>query len=380
MPRIGIVAGEPSGDVLAARLLSELRGRCPGLEAVGVGGPQLAAAGCRILQSMDKLAIMGIAEVIGSYAGLVRLRRSLVDHFRGHPPDVFIGVDAPDFNLDLELALHRSGIKTVHYVSPSIWAWRQKRVHKIAHAVDLMLVLFPFEKEYYDRHGIAARYVGHPLADQVPLEPDQPAARRRLGMATDAPVVAILPGSRRAELRRHAAPFLLAADWVRARRGDARFAGAVVDDQAAEFCNAAVKRLGLSRLAIRFHPGRAQDVLEAADVALLASGTVSLEAMLMKRPMVVAYKMNRLTFMILRAMVSLNHVALPNLLAGCEIVPERLQGACRPELLGRDLLRWLERPDDSESVRARFTEIHKTLRKNATAAAAESVLQLMREP
>ena len=377
MPRIGIVAGEPSGDALAAGLLEELRLRRPDLVAEGVGGALLEKAGCRILHPMDPMSVMGLAEVVGSLPKLLRLRRSLAAHFRAQRPDVFIGVDSPDFNLGLERRLRAAGVRTVHYVSPSVWAWRPERIAKIARAVDLMLVLLPFEEEFYKRHGVAVRYVGHPLADRIPLETDRAAARARLGLDSRAPLVAVLPGSRRAELRRHLPHFAGAAQWLHARRAEVQFAGATVNDEAAHYCNESARAMVPAGPAIPFFAGRAHDVLEACDVALLASGTVSLEAMLYNRPMVVAYRMNPLTFAILKRMVRVESVALPNLLAGRRLVPERLQGECTAEVLGADLLHWLDEPAHAAGLGETFRGIHRLLRRGASRAAAESVLELM---
>lgn len=380
MRRIGIVAGEPSGDFLGGGLIQALRRSWPELRVEGVGGTHLALAGCRNLASMERLAVMGIVEVLGRFLELYRLRRQLIEHFLSVRPDVFIGVDAPDFNLDLEVALRNRGIKTVHYVSPSVWAWRQNRMHKISSAVDLVLVLFPFEQEFYRRCGVHVAFVGHPLADQISLEPDRAAARRRLGLAPAGTLVAVMPGSRRMELERHLPPFLQAADWVRKRRADVSFISSVLSEDSFQLSHLSLRTQGLTDLPLAIYQNRAHDVLEAADVALLASGTVTLEAMLFKRPMVVGYRINWLSYRLIRSMVNVRFVAIPNLLAGAEVVPECLQDDCTPERLGTALLRWLENPDAVAVLRRRFDEMHRQLRRNANESAAGAVWELVQAP
>lgn len=377
MARIGIVAGEPSGDRLGAGLIEELRRRHPGIEVEGIGGPLLQAAGCRNLFPMERLSVMGLVEVLGRYAELRRIRAQLARHFLRRPPDVFIGIDAPDFNLGLERRLRGKGIRTVHYVSPSVWAWRGWRLRGIARSVDLMLVLFPFEERIYREAGIPVACVGHPLADRIPAVPDPMAARARLGLDPAASIIAIMPGSRRGELERLLAPFLLAAAEIRRRRPGVMLVSSPLDEASADLCRRVQGRAGLGDLPVAFFPGRSHDVLEACDVALLASGTVTLEAMLFKRPMVVAYRMNPLTFAILRAMVKVRFVALPNLLGGEALVPEYLQGDCTPVRLAEGALRWLEDDAAAGRLRSRFTEIHMQLRRGASARAAEAVGELL---
>ncbi|HEY7840403.1 MAG TPA: lipid-A-disaccharide synthase [Gammaproteobacteria bacterium] len=377
MPRIGIVAGEPSGDRLGAGLIEELRRRYPGIEVEGIGGPLLQAAGCRSLFPMERLSVMGLVEVLGRYAELRRIRAQVARHFLQHPPDVFIGIDAPDFNLGLERRLRAKGIRTVHYVSPSVWAWRRWRLRGVARSVDLMLVLFPFEERIYRDAGIPVACVGHPLADRIPSVPDQAAARARLGLDPAARLIAIMPGSRRGEVERLFTPFLLAAAEIRRRRPEALFICSPLDEASAELCRRAQAAIGLADLPVAFFPGRSHDVLEACDVALLASGTVTLEALLFKRPMVVAYRMNPLTFAILRAMVRIRFVALPNLLGGEALVPEYLQGDCTPVRLAEGALRWLEDDAAAGRLRSRFAEIHTHLRRGASSRAAEAVGELL---
>jgi len=370
MPRIGIVAGEPSGDQLGAELVQALRGKFPGLEVEGIGGPRLQAAGCRSLFPMERLSVMGLVEVLGRYVELRRIRAELAEHFLRNPPDVFIGVDAPDFNLGLERRLRAAGIRTVHYVSPSVWAWRRWRLRGIARSVDLMLALFPFEERFYRNAGIPVACVGHPLADRIPPAPDRAAARARLGLDPAVRVVALLPGSRRSELERLAAPFLSAAMEIHGQRPQTVFVCSPLDESAAAFCRGI---RGCEALPVAFFPGRSHDVLEACDVALVASGTVTLEAMLFKRPMVVAYRMNPLTFAILRALVKVKFAALPNLLAGEALVPEYLQDDCTPGHLAEAVLRCLDDEAATARLQSRFSELHAELRRGASARSAEAV-------
>lgn len=379
MQRIGIVAGEPSGDFLGGDLIEALRRRQLPLDIAveGVGGKRMASAGCVSVASMDRLAVMGLVEVLGRFAELYGLRRRLIARFLDWRPDVFIGVDAPDFNLDLELALRQRGIRTVHYVSPTVWAWRRNRLRKIAAAVDRVLLLFPFEQDIYRQWRIPAVWVGHPLADRIGMEPDRAAARRRLGLAERTVCVAVMPGSRRTELDRHLEPFLRAAARVRESRPDVEFLSSVLDTEAEQRCRDACRDHGLEDLPFTIFRDRAHDVLEAADLGLLASGTVTLEAMLFKLPMVVAYRMNVLTYRIIRSMVNVRFTALPNLLAGDALVPECLQDDCTPARLAAELLRWLDDARAVDALRLRFCELHDVLRRNAGERAAQAIVDLI---
>ena len=311
-------------------------------------------------------------------ARLLALRARLVRYFLKQRSDVFVGIDAPDFNLDLELQLRRKGIHTVHYVGPSVWAWRRYRLRKIARAAERVLVLFPFERAYYDAAGIACTYVGHPLADEIALEPDRNAARQRLALDPDATVVALLPGSRCTEIRQHAVVFLQAADWIARRCPEARFVVSLRDEPGLELLRGELHRLGLGALPIQFHCRCTHDALAAANAALVASGTVTLEALLCKCPMVVAYRMHPVSYHMLRSLVSVRHVALPNLLCGTEVVPELLQEQCRPERLGAEVLRWLKDPGACAELRRQFMQQHVQLRHGASARAAEAVLTVAR--
>ena len=373
MLRVGIVAGEASGDYLASELIKALRKRIPGIEVEGVGGEKLQQAGCRILYPLSRLSVMGIVEVASKYLDLVKLRRELVAHFLETPPDIFIGVDAPDFNLDLEEKLRKSGIKTVHYVSPSVWAWRHYRVRKITRAVDLMMTLFPFEKTYYEHQHIPVEYVGHPLADQIEMDNDKVSARQSLGLPGDKRIIAILPGSRKSELEKLTMPMLLTAKWCMDRREDVIFTSSVLDNDAADYIRRIQYKAGLEQLPLTVFNNRTYDVLASADVVFAASGTVTLEAMLFKRPMVVTYRMNWLSYYLIRTLVNINHAALPNILSGEEVVPEFIQNDCQPEKMGKALLHWLDDKNAVDHLNRLFYALHTELKRNASEAAADAI-------
>ncbi len=371
--KVGIVAAEPSGDFLGAQLIEDLRAQRPGLKVTGIGGPALRAAGCDVLYPMEKLAVMGLVEVLGKLWELSRLRARLADYFSSDPPDVFIGVDAPDFNLGLERTLHEKGIKTVHYVCPTAWAWRPWRTHGIKRAAQRLLSLFPFEEAFFRNRGVSVHYVGHPLARQVALEADAIGARRRLGLAANVLTVALLPGSRADELNRLVRPFIDAAAWLAARHEQICFISNAINAEAEQQLRTTARRRGIQLLVVR---DRSADTLAAADVALVASGTVTLEAMLHKTPLVVAYRMHSLSYWLLRALLRVKFVALPNLLAQARLVPEYFQSDCRAEVLGPALQYWLEHPQQTQSLMRRFTELHHLLC-NADAGAAQVVLDLI---
>lgn len=376
MLRIGIVAGEPSGDYLAADLIRQIRQRIPDVEIEGIGGPLLSAVGCKLLYPMEKLSVMGLVEVAGSYLELAGIRRNLIEHFRQSPPDIFIGVDAPDFNLELEAQLHDSGIRTVHYVSPSVWAWRQYRIHKIKRAVDLMLVLFPFEMSIYREHMIPVSFVGHPLADRILVNPDRHAARQRLGLDPTARIIAIMPGSRKSEIERMLTIQLQTASWTADRHPELVFITSVLTDQA----RGIVERITHAmrpQIPLHIYQDRTDDVLAAADLALLTSGTITLEAMLHNLPMVVGYRVHWLTYRILRLLVRAKFAALPNLLADKPLVAEFLQYDCQPEVMGAELIRLLENNHVREELLASYAQIRSTLQQHAGARAATAVLSLL---
>ena len=373
--RFAVVAGEPSGDALASGLIEALRARVPGARFEGIAGPRMLAAGCETHYPMERLSVMGLFEVFGRYLELLPLRRRLARRFAAAPPDAFIGVDAPDFNLALELALRRAGVRTVHFVSPSVWAWRRYRLDRIARAVDLMLVLFPFEPPIYEARSIPVRYVGHPLADEIAMRTDRDAARARLGLDPGARLVALLPGSRMSELRFLAEPLARTAYWVHRRRPGVRFVAPLVDGPTRDAFSRALATHAPG-IPCELFIGASRDAMAASDAVLLASGTATLEALLLKRPMVITYRTMRLTWMLGRAMVHIDHFGLPNLLAGTRLVPELMQDDATPERLGPPLLERLDHPGGQRRVLEEFDRIHRTLRNDAFSKAAEAVLEV----
>ena len=373
MLKLAIVAGEPSGDLLASALIRALRARHRGLHFEGIAGPEMIEAGCRCLAPMERLSVMGLVEVLGHYPRLAWLRRRLIRRWIADPPDIFVGVDAPDFNLSLELALRRAGVRTVHFVSPSVWAWRQYRVRKIGRAVDMMLTLFPFEKDFYAKHRIPVRFVGHPFADEIEMDPDRDKARTKLGLGSQGPIVALLPGSRIGELRALAEPIALTARWIHRRRPEVRFVSALANASTFDLFSQALSRHAPD-LPCSLLLGGARDAMAASDAVLLASGTATLEAMLVKRPMVITYRTKRLTWMLGRRLLRAPHIGLPNLLANERLVPELLQDEAVPDRLGPAVLECLDHPQP-ERIEA-FRRIHHRLRNDAAAKAADAVLEV----
>ena len=367
-PAIALVAGETSGDLLGARLMRAIRATHPAARFSGIGGPEMEALGLDSFLPMERLSVMGLFEAAGRLGELIRARRRLARRLRATPPDVFVGIDAPDFNLSLERVLRASGIPTVHYVSPSMWAWRAYRAAKVRRAADRMLTLFPFEADFCRRNGIPARFVGHPLADEIEAE-DRAAARRRLGLAGGGPVVALLPGSRAREVREIGPPLVETAAWLHRRRPDIRFAAPMATPALhAEF--GAVVQAAAGPAVTLVH-GRSRTVMSAADVVVLASGTAALEALLLRRPMVVAWRGLAPTWFVLRRWLGRNirFVALPNLLAGRRIVPELLQDEVRADRLGPVVLRLLERGLPAETL-WEFARIHRELKAGRESPAA----------
>lgn len=368
--RIALVAGEASGDILGAGLMRALKVRHPAVEFIGVGGPLMQAEGLTSYFPMERLSVMGLVEVLGRLRELLARRKKLVADLIDAKPDVFIGIDAPDFNLNIELKLRQAGIKTVHYVSPSVWAWRQKRVLKIREGCDLMLTLFPFEARFYEEKGVPVRFVGHTLADAIPLQADRAAARAELGLP-DGPLVALMPGSRGGEVGRLGALFLDTAQRLRALRPGVRFVMPCASAQR----RAQLEELLAGRdLPLTLLDGQSHLALAACDAVLIASGTATLEALLYKRPMVVAYRLAPLTFWILKRMVKSPYISLPNLLAQRLLVPELLQDDATVEALAQTLSPLIE--GGEEQTRG-FDEIHRTLRLDASNQAADAVLNLI---
>ncbi|RYY68284.1 MAG: lipid-A-disaccharide synthase, partial [Comamonadaceae bacterium] len=353
-----MVAGETSGDLLAGLLLQGMRQRWPGLQAQGIGGPQMARQGFEAWWPHEKLAVSGYAEVLKHYREIVGIRDQLRDKLLADPPQVFIGVDAPDFNLDLEAALKARGMKTVHFVCPSIWAWRMKRVEKIRRSCDHVLCIFPFEPELLARHGIAATYVGHPLANVIPAEPDQAGARAALGLPLEAEVIAVLPGSRASEVAAMAPRFLRAAALLQRKRPRAWFVVPAVPARRAAIA-AATRAAGLKNVVVV--EGRSHAALAACDIALVTSGTATLEAALFQRPMVISYHVNWLSYLLMKPRHLQPWVGLPNILLGDFVVPECLQANAKPELLAGALSDWLGAPDRMRAVQEKFRGLHAQL-------------------
>ncbi len=377
--RIAIIAGEASGDLLGGGLIRALTARYPQARFEGVAGPRMIGAGCEVLYPMERLAVIGLLETFRRFRELRGVRRRLTKRFIDDPPDVFVGVDAPDFNLSLELALRRAGIPTVHYASPQVWAWRRYRLPKIRRAVDMVLTLFPFEEKFFRERGIRARFVGHPLADIIPESPDQAAARTELGLGPEAEVVAILPGSRLTEVSLLAGPMIGAARWLIGRRPGVRFVVPLVNDQVRDRFEAALSACP-DRPEMQLLEGNARAAMVASDAVLLASGTASLEALLLKRPMVITYRLGRLSWWIANRVVKVPFAGLPNLLAGRAVVPELLQDDAEPEKLGAALLQFLEDPKRADALKEEFRRIHGILRNHADERAADAVLDVMGVP
>ena len=374
---IVLVAGETSGDNLGAGLIEALRARRPNLLFEGIAGPRMTAAGCTPWAKAERLAVMGLVEVLGHLPDLWRLRNEVEARTLALRPAAFVGIDAAEFNLSLAARLHRRGLKTVQYVSPQVWAWRQGRVSRMARTLNLVLCLLPFETPFYQHAGLAAEFVGHPLADRLPLVPDRAAARRELGLSAEAPLVAILPGSRRGEVERLARDFLGAAAWLAAARPEVRFIAPMANPEARALFSAALARPGLP--SVQLIDGQADRVLTAANVALVASGTATLETLLCKRPMVVAYRVARSTAW-LAAVLGLMRApffAQPNLLAGREIVPEIFQEQVTPERLGSELKAFLDDAPRVAALEAEFARIHASLRRGGSARAADAILALI---
>lgn len=378
--RIGIVAGESSGDILGAGLMQAIKARHPEVSFEGIGGPRMIAEGFDSHFPMDRLSVMGFVEPLKRLPELLRIRKAIKQHFISNPPDLFIGIDSPDFVLNIERALKEQGILTAHYVSPSVWAWRQGRVKNIALSVDRMLTLLPFEAEFYQQHNVPVTFVGHPLADEFSnedseLNAQQKAARETLGLKDSDTVVALMPGSRGGEVKLLAPPFIQTAVWCLHQRKDLKFLIPAANDNRYKQLRAILAEHGKG-LPIKLIEGQSKTVMSAANAILMASGTTTLEALLLKKPMVVAYKLSTMTYFIASHMVKTAYFSLPNLLAGEELVPEVLQHDVRPEMLGPLLLDRLQEEAQS-ALKKRFTRIHSDLQRNASVRAAEVLLRMI---
>ena len=374
---IGIVAGEASGDQLGAHLMRALLAQRRDLRFVGIGGPKMEAAGAEILFPMEKLAVRGYIEVIRHYREIVGIRRQLRDRFLREKPALFIGVDAPDFNLDLEIALKQGGIPTVQYVGPAIWAWRRDRVHKVREAVSLLLTVFPFETEAYEKAGVPVRYVGHPLADLLAELPQMGDVRAELRVPLDAPVVALLPGSRVSELEHMAEVFIRTAVELKAEVPGVRFLVPFATRESKAIFEAALARVHPEGLELTMLIGHSLEAMAAADAVLVASGTASLEAALLKRPMVITYRMNRLSWWLLKPRAYLPHVGMPNILAGERIVPELLQDDATPQKLAQALVALMHDAPGRARLDASFDAIRSALRQNTAEKGPAAIMPLL---
>lgn len=374
---IALVAGETSGDLLASRLLSGLRAHLPDALMHGIGGPHMMQHGFVSDFSMEKLSVRGLFEVLAHYREIKGIQNALRDRLLAERPAVFIGVDAPDFNLGLEAQLKEAGIPTMHFIGPSIWAWRGGRIKKIARAVSHMLVIFPFEEEIYRKAGIPATYVGHPLAQVIPMEPDVNAARALLELQADARVVAIMPGSRMSELKYNAVAFVAAARLLRQRDPSLQFVAPMAGEAQRRYFDELIAQAGLQDVPIKVTNGESYRAMAAADAVLVASGTASLEVALFKKPMVIAYKMMRASWHVLRHMGYQPWIGLPNILAREFVVPELLQDVATPQALADAM--WGQLQDDAHraQLQRRFTEMHHTLLRDTAAESAQAVLNLI---
>ncbi len=374
--RIGIVVGELSGDTLGEGFIKAIRARYPDAEFVGIGGPKMNALGCQSLFDMEELAVMGLVEVLGRLPRLLKVKAELVKYFTANPPDVFVGIDAPDFNLRLELSLKQAGIKTVHYASPSVWAWRQNRIHGIAAATHLVLAFLPFEKAFYDKFNVPCEFIGHTLADSIPLASDKLAARQLLGLDEQRRWLAVLPGSRGSEMKMLAEPFIATCQKLQARYPDLGFVVALVNAKRRAQFEQAWQQVA-PELNFVLVDDTARNVITAADAVMLASGTVALECMLLKRPMVVGYRVNAFTAFLAKRLLKTPYVSLPNILAGEELVKELLQEHCTVDNLYHEVSRLLE--SDNQALMDKFTEMHQWIRKDADQQAAQAVLNLIQK-
>jgi lipid-A-disaccharide synthase len=381
-PTIAIVAGEISGDILGAGLIKELKQHYPNARFIGIGGPQMIAEGFNSLFDMEELAVMGLVEVLKHLPRLLSIRKNLVKQLSIIKPDIFIGIDAPDFNLDVELKLKRQGIKTVHYVSPSVWAWRQKRIYKIADATNLVLAFLPFEKAFYDRFQVPCRFIGHTMADTISLTPNRIEACRQLGIDEHGHYLAILVGSRGSEVEFLSEPFLKTAQLLNKQNPALQFLVPLVNEKRRhQFLQ--IKQQIAPDLPLHILDGKARQAMIAADATLLASGTAALEAMLCKSPMVVGYKMKPFTYWLAKHLVKTKYISLPNLLADEMLVPELIQEDCNPQRLADELQPYLGNDATAEvkrqALKQRFSELHKLIQCNADAQAARAVIDLLEE-
>ncbi|GAB4392997.1 MAG: lipid-A-disaccharide synthase [Gammaproteobacteria bacterium] len=374
---LGIVAGETSGDLLAANLIQALTTKYATLKFAGIGGPEMQAHGCEALYDMEQLSVVGITEILRRLPHLFKLKRQLVNDFLAREIKAFIGVDAPEFNLRLAYDLHRAGIPTIHYVSPTVWAWREYRLKYIAKAVDLMLTLYPFESAYYEKYNIPHCYVGHPLAQQIALNTDLQAARKQLKLPKNKTIIAVLPGSRYSEVLSLSISFIKTMLWCLERNSDLHFIVPMANSARYQQFKEILAEEVDKPLPITVILRQAQTAMAAADVILLASGTATLEATLLKKPMVVAYKVSPVTAWIVRRLLTIKYIAQPNILSGEALVPEFLQQQVKPEILGQALFNWLDNPEAVKQLQQRFHDIHHDLLQGGSTKAADAIGELL---
>ncbi len=373
--RIGIVAGEASGDLLGAELMQAIKRRVPEARFEGIAGPKMIGQGCDALYPSEKLAVIGLIG-IGKYMELRSIRAGLARKLINDPPDIFIGIDAPDFNIGLETRLRKQNIPTVHYVSPSVWAWRQYRLPKIARAIDLMITLFPFEAKFYEEHNVPVKFVGHPLADMIPLDSDSVAARHALGLPQDKKIIALLPGSRMGEVSRLSGCFVQAAAQCIEQRPDLHFVVPFANSETRDIFEQALKTKA-PHLPITIVDGQSREAMAAADAVLLASGTATLEGMLLKKPMVVAYRLKPFSYWLAMQLLKVDNYSLPNLLLGKRVIPEIIQDDVTPDSLSSAVLAYLDAPEKVADLQQQFLAVHHELRKNASENAADAVLSVV---
>lgn len=378
MPKVGIVAGEASGDLLGSHLIRALKKHRPDIEFIGIAGPKMQGEGARSLFPIERLSVRGYVEVLRHLPGLLKIRSELAQFFIKTKPDLFIGIDAPDFNFGLERKLKRKGIRTIHYVSPSIWAWRKGRMGKIKRAVSHMLALFPFEPAIYEQANVPVTYVGHPLADILPMEPDKQGARESLKIKDDKLVIAMLPGSRQSEVKQLADLYVKTAKLIAQDHPDVKFLVPLITRETRAIFEQAMYANQAYETSIQVLFGHAHMAMEAADAVIVASGTATLEAALLKRPMVITYRMPWMSWWILKRMNYLPYVGLPNILAGRFVVPELLQNDAVPEKLAEATLRMVSDKALMKEISAEFTRIHVTLRQNTEEKAAQAILAYLR--
>ncbi|OOS01217.1 lipid-A-disaccharide synthase [Canicola haemoglobinophilus] len=377
---IGIVAGEVSGDILGAGLIRALKMQYPQARFIGIAGKNMLAEGCETLVDMEEIAVMGLAEIVKHLPRLLKIRSQTVQHLLEIQPDIFIGIDAPEFNLYVEEKLKAQGIKTIHYVSPSVWAWRQNRIHKIARATDLVLAFLPFEKAFYDRFNVPCRFVGHTMADAIDLQPDRLTACQQLNLDPQNRYVAILAGSRSSEVEFLTEPFLQTAELIKQNFPDVQFLVPLVNEKRRKQFEQ-IKAKIAPHLDLIFLQGQARQAMIVAEATLLASGTAALECMLCKSPMVVGYKMKPFTYFLAKRLVKTKYISLPNLLADEMLVPEMIQEDCSPEKLAEKLSVYLQQTESAVQNRQdliqRFTQLHQLIRCDADKQAAQAVIDLL---